>query len=573
MGNVKSDMEQLFREPFAGQLGELRQLLAAHPETWQHRLQTPSELAGHCREFGIGGINEGIVMGLWRIGLLRADVVTSEADLRTDGLVQVSSADGVFAYCDLRTVPSPEKGLSDALDTSGEPDGLAVHFHPFRAYVVHQIANALELRMSPFQFVMRSEGVLRIANRYIDDLNHWAANPASRDRIAVWNWLAEIAIASEPPTYRRIFHMLRATVGMSFEKTEQALAAHYDRLDVLFRTISADDVRALCHDLVCSAQLIDGNTRIHTLLRLISAQERERLKGSLGLAMLILTMAESVRRAAEHALQVELPEEDEAGFGTWMEGARERLYGTRRVFDADDHALRELLGHVGLRVGIRARLYVEGETEWGAYESELSSTAGIEHVNLRGQTAQKSGNALPFRDSVKSDQKHGIFSVAVVDGDRIDTVKALRKAAADGDFFGRFWISEPDFEFANFTAAELADIAGEYLQEQGLNMSAAARAAAAAASSGKQLEAALAIDHIPGLKGSGWGAALMAYAVRHPRLPVEHAHKGALRPMLETVQLLEQALRSGYMDSVRYMRMDPTTGELLKRTDGDNSPT
>jgi hypothetical protein len=40
---------------------------------------------------------------------------------------------------------------------------------------------------------------------------------------------------------------------MSFEKTEQALAAHYDRLDVLFRTIAADDVRRLCQEIVCTA--------------------------------------------------------------------------------------------------------------------------------------------------------------------------------------------------------------------------------------------------------------------------------------------------------------------------------
>jgi hypothetical protein len=192
MVNVKSRLEKLFAEPFAGHIVELRQSLAAHPETWQHRLQTPSELAGHCSKFGIGGVNEGVVMGLWRFGLLRADVVTSESELRMDGLVQVHSTNGVFTYCDLRRVPSPENGLSSALDTSGEPDGLAVHFHPFRAYVVHQVANALELRMSPFQFVTGAEGVLRIANRHIDDLNHWSASPASRERIAVWNSLAEM---------------------------------------------------------------------------------------------------------------------------------------------------------------------------------------------------------------------------------------------------------------------------------------------------------------------------------------------------------------------------------------------
>lgn len=567
-GETKSGLEPLFAEPFAAQLAQLRQLLAARPETWQHRLHSPPDLASRCRDFGVAGANEGVVMGLWRLGLLRADVVTSESALEIDGLIEAHAAPGIFSYCDLRRPPAAETKLSGALDTAREPDGLALAFHPFRAYVVHRIASLLELRTSPFQFLVDPNGVLRIANHYVDDLARWCASPAVRARIEAWNWFAEIAVVAEPPSFRRIFHMIRASMGMTFEEIEELLARHSDRLDVLFKTVSSSEVQQLCHELVCRAQDVDANKRIHTLLRLISAQERERLKGRMGLAMLILTMAESVRRAAEHALHVELPEEDEAGYGTWMDGAREQLYGTRRVFDADDHALRELLGHIGLRVGIRARLYVEGETEWGAYAAAISSTAGIEHVNLRGQTAQKSGNALSFVDSVKSDQQHGIFSVAVVDGDRADTVKALRRATADGHFFGRFWISEPDFEFANFTSAELVEIAGEHLQKQDLVLSDAAKTAALVATSGKQLEAALAIDHVPGLKGADWGAELMAHALRHPHFPGGHTRAGSLRPMLETVGLLEQALRVGYMDSVRYMRTDHMTGELVKRTSG-----
>jgi len=307
---------------------------------------------------------------------------------------------------------------------------------------------------------------------------------------------------------------------------------------------------------------------VHVLLRLMSRHERLKLRSALGGCMQFLCMAEIIRRAAEDALDQNLPEEDELGFGSWMLGARKSIYGSERVLDSTRETRREFLTTMGLDYGVKVRCYVEGETELGALISAVGEAAGTEFVNLRGQVLERRGKGLSFAASLKNDRKSHIFSVVVLDADREDYTRAVKKAATDGTFFGRFFISSPDFEFANFAVGELIgvllDLAGrEHDQVLGRDE---IMSVVAETKSGKQFFEALKQAGIQEIaKSEAWGAALMNYGVQHQELPQDHKKAGETRPVIEVARLLVNARDVGYLQSLETYKVDPDTGQLRKK--------
>jgi hypothetical protein len=284
--------------------------------------------------------------------------------------------------------------------------------------------------------------------------------------------------------------------------------------------------------------------------------------------MQFLCMAEIIRRAAEDALGEELPEEDEMGFGQWMAGARKSIYGSERVFDSSRETRREFLTSMGLDYGVKVRCYVEGETEFGALTSAVGEAGGTEFINLRGQVVEKRGKGLSFAASLKNDRKFHIFSVVVLDQDRADYIRALKKAATDGSFFGRFFVSCPDFEFANFTVSELTDVlldlAGRDCDQVPSRNE--ILPLVASAKSGKQF-----FDVLKqyGLYETGksetWGVALMNCALQNQELPRNHKNAGEKRPVVEISRLLVNARDAGYLRSLEALRVDPDTGDLREK--------
>jgi hypothetical protein len=89
---------------------------------------------------------------------------------------------------------------------------------------------------------------------------------------------------------------------------------------------------ALC----LNAEMLDRNKDVHTLLRLTRGDKRlSQIRGHLVGAMVLLTMAETIRRAAEKAFNTKLKEEDELGFGVLLPGVKESLYGTERPLNGN----------------------------------------------------------------------------------------------------------------------------------------------------------------------------------------------------------------------------------------------
>ena len=185
--------------------------------------------------------------------------------------------------------------------------------------------------------------------------------------------------------------------------------------------------------------MLDDNKVLHVLIRLTTWHDRQNVKSALGGCMLLLSMAEVIRRGMEDALGREFREEDELGFGQWMQGARRLLYGAERVLDAPQTALRVFLSEAGIDYGTKVRCYLEGDTEYGALNAAVGRFGGIEFINLRGQFAEKRGRGLAFRDSLRNDVQAHVFSFIIMDTDNGDYVRVVRKAADHDMICGRFF--------------------------------------------------------------------------------------------------------------------------------------
>jgi hypothetical protein len=170
-------------------------------------------------------------------------------------------------------------------------------------------------------------------------------------------------------------------------------------------------------DLCIAAELLDRNKQVHTLLRLAKGDARLKLKGHLGGAMYLLTIAETLRRATEKANGILLPEEDELGFGWTPLDMKKNLYGSNRLLDGDRKAAGEFLRDFRLDYGIRLRCYVEGDTEYYALKALLDdyNATWVQLINLSGQVVEKRGRGIAFRESLRNDLNAHIFSCVVVD--------------------------------------------------------------------------------------------------------------------------------------------------------------
>ena len=264
--------------------------------------------------------------------------------------------------------------------------------------------------------------------------------------------------------------------------------------------------------------------------------------------MQFVCMAEIIRRAVEDTLGQELPEEDEMGFGQWMDGARKSIYGSERILDSSRETRREFLTSMELDYGVKVRCYVEGETEFGALTSAVGEASGTEFVNLHGQVIESRRRGLSFADSLKNDITSHIFSVVVLDEDREDYVRALKQAVRNETFFGSFFISSPDVEFANFTVSELLDIVLDLAGQDDDEVPTRDHMMPLVthARSNKQLSKILVQNGLPEIrKNETWGVALMRYALQHEKLPQDHMKAGKTRPIIEAARGLVSARSAG----------------------------
>ncbi len=534
---------------------QLGKWISANPNIWQMDLLDARQFCALIRDKGIDSFSEDDIRQLWSLRLLRADLVISSRKLKTKGLVELENDDqNQRMFADARKPLRRKDGLANsAIGLKAPGDWVKLYFHPFRYYVMYQIDRVLKYRAAPM-LMLRAKSFPEITEILVSQFNRWTGTLESLQAFNRWNDVATLSIAVEPWAYEKVFHKLKYFPPfIQIEDQRKQIAHHFTKLSRSYETIGLEKIENIRLDLCCDAENLDPNKDLHVMLRLMKSGDYLKLKGRIGGCMVIITMAEMLRRVAEEIFNVELPEEDEKGFGWTPPDLKKKIYGSNRLLDRERPAANEFMRQFGLDYGVRVRCYIEGETEYGALESVFERYGSIELINLGGNVAQKRGKGVAFRDSLRNDKDKGIFSFIVIDGDRNDHARAVRKAAEDDEICGMFFFSKPDFEFGNFTRTELekiiyAELNKEKVDDQNLRQR--LRKAISETNSGEEILKA-AKKEFPELsnlgKGRMWGKLLMDYACQNP--DIQRDGDKNRRQIIEIVECVVKSVKVNYQSN------------------------
>ena len=249
------------------------------------------------------------------------------------------------------------------------------------------------------------------------------------------------------------------------------------------------------------------------------------------LALWFRHIAEVIRRAFEEAHSVKWAEEDQA-FGAWSPGGRRHFYGSERPLDDVNNSKPYLAFSFGLFTGSAMRWYVEGDTEFHSILHIIPdpSKMGVELINLRGNIGSgKDNTALKVNEWLSEDKKHRRFSMISIDLDVKENVKFIKRQVEQGNIVGYIAAHKPDFEFANFTVEELAEVVAGLDESYGKPGEVVRNAEWKDVHNGRAFEEkymSVSVRKPRGLKGKEWGEALAAYADVH----TNRSDSGSERP-------------------------------------------
>ncbi len=554
----------------------LGQWMYEKPDIWQMKLLDERGLDSFARSRGLMPFFMGEhIKVLWRLGLLYADLVVTSETIDLDGLMYLGSGpDQKYYYADERQIQPFSAGVVGTASKLSDESctQLQLLFHPFRYYVLYHIDRMLKIRATPFQMLYPSKAYERILTGNIESFNVFSTTKEFTEQILLWNRVSALASAVEPCFFERLFQVLSKPARRSFETQEKMISEHWETVKQCFLDMGIDQLETYRRELTIAAEMLDPNKNVHILLRLISGKSRiDRIKGNLGGAMILLSMAEMIRRSTEKAFDVELLEEDELGFGSIVSDFKEKNYGSKRILDGNASVKTRWLQSFGLDSGARLRWYVEGDTEYYALTSVFGDYIAIDLVNLRGQVTAGKGKGVGFRDNLRSDIKTMVFSFISFDGDVSDNLRAAKKAAKDDEICGMFFVSMPDFEFQNFSLTELEEIFWQIAQDrcQTLDFNRAAlRDAIQNTTNAKELFSA--VSEVSSCfygveKGEEWGKRLIAYAGQNPKMSGTKSTDPQSRQILDAINHAIRTAHLEYQPSRDRNTVDPNTGMPIAR--------
>ena len=565
--------------------------IAQRSYIWQMNFLSAKDLAEFAHKHGLSWYREEHIYLLWKLGILKADLVASSQEVDDPGLILVGQEqqdedENEFLYADARLpqliLDSPTLLLEEMQSV---PSTLKVFFHPFRFAVLQNFERLIPNFEPPRVLYPQLYQMAKSMDIWLQGVKPTQQFLRHAEH---WNDVVSLLVATEPCFYERIFQHLhfnlfhtRPTVrrwapdddsdtiiNAGFEELRAEIERHTKDVVTHYHSIDIKRLEQLHQDLCVQTQLLDKNRTVHTILRLGKSKLRLELEGQLGGAMLLRTMAEMLRRATEKAFAIQLREEDERGYGLVPENVKERAYGSNRLLDGDRNADNEFLRQYGLFYGPRLRWYVEGETEfWGL--SDFFRTIGatdIEILNLRGQFVQR--NSIAFRESLRSDIRMGIFSFVSLDADVSKNVQALRAAAQQDQICGCFFISAPDFEFANFDLSELQEIVWSIALERGADVTKkfVFLTATSTANNGRiffrKIEQTVSdISELWNIgKGEEWGKQLVQYALSHPK-----KINGEVRLCISAIRQSFTSRTVNYNYNRLHYQVNAQTGQPVKR--------
>lgn len=377
-----------------------------------------------------------------------------------------------------------------------------------------------------------------------------------------WNEIVDLTILLEPVFWP--VAVGRYSCGCSEVEFYPLHDTYRERMAALIRTLDSSVWRKNHELLRTDAAWMDENTDLYVLLRLSMWEQREKLKGPISGALWIRHLAEVIRRGFEVVNAEVWPEEDRIGH--WPPGARRHAFGSERLLDDELRSKPYLANQFGLFTGSAARWYVEGDTEYGAILCMLQDpwVYGVDLVNLQGNIKSEKGNiALKLGDALKADRNLRRFSLITFDDDVAENKKAIRLQIEQGNVVGSITANKPDFEFANFTIQELAEIAASMDETEGFAGGVVRCADWTGITNAKAFEDRYKriSERKRPLKGKQWGESLAKYAKEHPR----RSDDDRKRPLVHDVWAASVGWNLEYDFQKDNFTFDPTTFEPISR--------
>lgn len=552
--------------------GLVSQWIFERPNIWQMRLCSASELSPIAHRRRVEFLGSGVeIEHLWMLGLLQADLIESSYAIEMEGLEFLGNYDyGEFYYADCREMDLSESGIIEVLKDSkfyksSLPKGLKLKFHPFRYYVLYHLKRCIQSNIFSTQPLYSVKGYHDLIDRELGALQKWISSENAKNLFRHWNNTCSLAISTEPFCYIDLFRVRRIPSGIEDDVQDRLIKEHQLLVDGLFKLLGLDIIREIHNDLCFSANRLDSNSSVHQILRLTRGENRIKdIEGELGGSIYFYTMAEMIRRTAERVYGEELPEENTISF----KETNKEIYGAERIIDASRRVKLEYLREFGLDYGLKLRWYVEGDTEFGALYYLWGESTAIDIVNLKGRFIEKS--KIAFSESLKRDIRNGIYSFIYLDGDLTENKRVVKNAAKNDEMCGMFFISNPDFEFANFTTDDFAEIFMVYAKERGTDDEVNVeyfREKIRRCKTGKELFNAVKDEQIlDGMdKGEKWGQSLVKYAIEYPEIVDSVTGLKKTRPIIEAIDSTMTALRSDYYVSYQTLQTNPETGKPQKR--------
>lgn len=179
---------------------------ARKPYIWQIKLLDSKGLANYSKIKGLH-FSESDIQKLWKLGLLKADLVQSVKKLKLKRLTEVGrNKFGYYLYSDDYNLPRKSKGwLGAALNMRPINKEIKLLFHPFRYYMLYKInfvQNAVTYSM-PMLYYSR---LFDKSKRWdISHFRRWSKKTDFRENINKWTFYTNLAIASELPVYSFVF--------------------------------------------------------------------------------------------------------------------------------------------------------------------------------------------------------------------------------------------------------------------------------------------------------------------------------------------------------------------------------
>lgn len=540
----------------------------------QLKLIDSQNLSRLSKENKSSDFSQKFILNLWHLGFLNADIVYSDKELHIDGLFLIEKKGERFLYTDERKITVKATEFSNAISRLEDIyHNVIPLFHPFRCYVLYHIYNRLKLKFSSEKTLLNDKGFDRLISLQIGSFNYWLSKEGMI-LLRYWNYIASIAIISEPFAHRSIYNKVTWDISDNYKSILDRLKKIRGKVVKLFQTIGEMHIEYYRDEICTDAEIVDSNKNLHLIIRLMKSDEREKLKGHVSLAILFLTMAECLRRNLEIAYQKEYPEEDECGFREVSCNAKLLLQGSTRMLDGNRVVANQFLRRHGLDYGIRVKVYVEGDTEFEALNSEFSENSSILIINLRGQFKEKQGKGVSFRESLRNDIKSKIFSLILLDGDVSENYRAVRKAAELDEICGMFFVSKPDFELQNFSIDELTEIVFQFAEKKDLKSSILGKLKKETkkAKSAREFFTILKKQSLicPSVsKGSKWGKALTKYARWNLR-GKEFGDKDD-RLINQIIRTIYNGFSASYEVTSQEQKVDPESGKLIERNAQDST--